>query len=151
MYQVFVSVYMFLRNQRTSTMQLCLSLQSHTFCFAHWIRFIPFFRIVMPSLVCVCVCWWVCVHVCVFNTQKGHFFPITQGEVQQPGDGVVLSGSDLVLQKVSRLKAGRYWCSSSNSIKTTTSEPVHLKLNCKHPLISECTPNINIHLKVQIK
>ena len=55
-----------------------------------------------------------------------------QGVQQKTGEGVILSGQNLVLQKVTRTKAGKYWCSATNSLKTTVSEPVTLKLNCKY-------------------
>ncbi|XP_042874392.1 hemicentin-1-like [Penaeus japonicus] len=52
-------------------------------------------------------------------------------QVQNVSMGVILSGESLVLQKVSRQKAGQYRCSATNPLATVVSQPVHLQIKYK--------------------
>ncbi|KAK7067960.1 hypothetical protein SK128_021896, partial [Halocaridina rubra] len=42
--------------------------------------------------------------------------------------GILLSGDSLVLQRVTRLRAGQYRCSATNKVATVTSPPVRLMI-----------------------
>ncbi|KAK8735158.1 hypothetical protein OTU49_005530 [Cherax quadricarinatus] len=52
-------------------------------------------------------------------------------QVQNVTMGVILSGESLVLQKVGRRQAGQYTCAATNTITTTTSSPVTLRIKYK--------------------
>ncbi|KAG7170787.1 B-cell receptor CD22-like [Homarus americanus] len=52
-------------------------------------------------------------------------------QVQNVTQGVILAGESLVLQKVGRRQAGQYTCAATNTITTTTSPPVTLRIKYK--------------------
>ncbi|XP_050695529.1 hemicentin-1-like isoform X2 [Eriocheir sinensis] len=49
-------------------------------------------------------------------------------QVQNMTSGVILTGDSLVLQRVSRRRAGEYRCEATNSLASVTSSPVRLKI-----------------------
>ncbi|CAL4125964.1 unnamed protein product [Meganyctiphanes norvegica] len=51
-----------------------------------------------------------------------------QIQVQSKSEGIILSGDSLVLQKVSRRRAGEYSCAASNTLASVTSKPVNLRI-----------------------
>ena len=52
--------------------------------------------------------------------------------VQDLSQGVLLSGSSLVLQEVRRDQAGDYTCHASNLEGDTTSDIINIQIRCKH-------------------
>ena len=48
-----------------------------------------------------------------------------------PSRGVLITGESLVLQRVTRSRAGKYSCVASNSEGDTQSNVVELKVKCK--------------------
>ncbi|XP_042237410.1 uncharacterized protein LOC121876399 [Homarus americanus] len=60
-------------------------------------------------------------------------------QVQNMTSGVILSGDSLVLQKVSRMRAGQYKCSASNPLATVISAPVHLRIRYKPECLTSPT------------
>lgn len=61
-----------------------------------------------------------------------------QGQVMQHNQksGVIMSNSDLAMQKVSRYQAGNYTCIASNVEGDGDSNTVQLKIMCK--FIADC-------------
>ena len=52
--------------------------------------------------------------------------------VQDLSRGVLISGSSLVLQEVSREQAGDYTCFASNLEGDTVSDILNVQIRCKH-------------------
>ncbi|XP_037787419.1 hemicentin-1-like [Penaeus monodon] len=60
-------------------------------------------------------------------------------QVQNVSMGVILSGESLVLQKVSRQRAGQYRCSATNPLATVVSQPVRLRIRYKPECLTSPT------------
>lgn len=62
---------------------------------------------------------------------------LLQGQIMQHNQksGVIMSNSDLAMQKVSRSQAGNYTCIASNVEGDGDSNTVQLKIMCKYKSI----------------
>ncbi|ROT78551.1 putative hemicentin-2 [Penaeus vannamei] len=60
-------------------------------------------------------------------------------QVQNVSMGVILSGESLVLQRVSRQRAGHYRCSATNPLATCVSQPVRLRIRYKPECLTSPT------------
>ena len=63
-------------------------------------------------------------------------------------NGIIISGSSLVLQKVGRKQAGKYSCVASNLEGDTQSNILRLKVMCKQLLNTEYS-NMIVGVRVQ--